>query len=308
MSHPGPGPAHHVPTPGRTPGLRIGEGANTHAADFVNVQGRLFAPLAGLDPNDVLEGGYGWLSWTDYDAYGDPHTLHPGVDLNSGQGGGCNADLGSEVVAMLAGVVRAVLPWDGSPGEGNHLWYEVVDEVSPGPTWVHHDHLSGFAVQEGQRVAPGELIGWCGASGNWECAHGHVELLPSPPAQGWWQWPFGWSQGQVETAYYNPRAWWDAAVAKVGQAPPEVVVSILSGAQTAAVEAVMFGEYPFDPDNAIPRAWREDWRAGVWRGRALSAEQPIPEDPSEGKPAGVFQLFEHGVCVWLPDQPPSWNG
>jgi hypothetical protein len=73
MSHPGPGPAQHVPTPGRMPGLRIGEGERTNEADFVNVQGRLFAPLQGLNPADVLQGGYGWLSPTDGGA-----TFHPG--------------------------------------------------------------------------------------------------------------------------------------------------------------------------------------------------------------------------------------
>jgi len=72
VSHPGPGAAQHVPQPGQH-GLRIGEGAPTHQADFVNVQGRLFAPLQGLNPADVTQGGYGWLSPTDAGA-----TLHPG--------------------------------------------------------------------------------------------------------------------------------------------------------------------------------------------------------------------------------------
>ena len=112
----------------------------------------------------------------------------------------------------------------------------------------------------------------------------------------------------MEAAYYRPRSWWDAAAALVGGAPPEVIVSILSGAQSAAVQAVMWGEYPFNPEAAIAKAWRDDWRAGVWRGRAVSEEQPIPEDPTEGKPAGVYQLFEAGCCCWLPGQEPSWNG
>jgi hypothetical protein len=93
-----------------------------------------------------------------------------------------------------------------------------------------------------------------------------------------------------------------------GVTPPEVVDMIMSGAQTAAIQAVMWGPYPFNPDAAIARAWRDDWHRGAWRGRALSEEQPIPEDPSEGKPAGVFQLFEQGCCCWLPGAEPSWNG
>ena len=83
---------------------------------------------------------------------------------------------------------------------------------------------------------------------------------------------------------------------------------ILSGAQSAAVQHVMWGSYPFAPDHAIPTSWREEWRRGVWRGRAISEEQRIPEDSAEGKPGGSFQLFEAGVACWLPGQPVSWNG
>lgn len=52
---PGPGPAGHLPQPGQQ-GLRIGEGEPTGQAGFINVQGRLYAPLQGLNPNDVLNG------------------------------------------------------------------------------------------------------------------------------------------------------------------------------------------------------------------------------------------------------------
>ena len=72
MSHPGPGPAHHVPQPGRN-GQSVGTGAPTGQAGFLNVGGRLFAPLQGLNPADVTQGGYGWLSPTDGGA-----TFHPG--------------------------------------------------------------------------------------------------------------------------------------------------------------------------------------------------------------------------------------
>ena len=304
MSHPGPGPAGHVPTPGRKAGLRIGEGAPTGEAGFVNVQGRLFAPLQGLNPADVLEGGYGWLDWTD-----NGNTLHPGLDLNSGPG--CDADLGAEVVAILAGVVRAVLPWDGySLGEGLHVWYEVVDEVAPGPTWVHQDHLDACVVTEGHRLVPGELLGYCGKSGGWDCAHAHTELLKGPPEQGWFQWPYQWPQQRVEAAYYAPRPWWDAASARVQGARPPEVAMILSGAQAAAVQAVVFGEYwnPDAADFAIPAAWRQEWRRGVWRGAPLSSEQLIPEDPAEDKPAGSWQLFQFGAACWLPGQDVSWTG
>jgi murein DD-endopeptidase MepM/ murein hydrolase activator NlpD len=300
VSHPG--PAQHVPPP---PGVKQpGTGTPTQQAGFINVQGRLYAPLQGLNPDDVLSGGYGWLAATDNGA-----TLHCGVDLNSGQS--CNSDEGLPVVAPLAGVVRRLLHWDQySSGEGNHLWLELLDDVAPGPTWVHFDHLQAFAVGEGQRVIPGQVVAYCGRSGNWDCAHLHTELLPGPPAQGWYQWPYGWSQAQVEAAYYWPRAWWDAAVARVGQAPPEIVSMILSGAQAAAVQAVVWGNYwrPGEADFAIQTSWRDEWRRGVWRGAPLSDEQLIPEDPAEAKPAGSWRLFEHGAACWLPGPGVSWNG
>ena len=141
-------------------------------------------------------------------------TLHPGLDLNSG--GSCDADLGALVVAPLAGVVRQTLYWNGyTAGEGNHVWVELLDPCLPGPTWWHTDHLDAIACAVGQQLAPGDPIGVCGRSGGWDCAHAHTELLKGPPAQGWWQWPKGWSRAQVEAAYWAPRTWWDAATALV---------------------------------------------------------------------------------------------
>jgi hypothetical protein len=304
MSHPGPGAAGHTPQPGRTPGYRIGEGSPTGEAGFINVNERLFAPLQGLNPADVTQGGYGWLDITDGGA-----TYHCGVDLNSG--GSCSADEGVLVVAPLAAVVRAAILWDGvSMGEGSHVWLELDDDLAPGPTWVHFDHLQRIDCQVGQRLAPGELVGHCGRSGGWDCAHLHTELLPAAPEDGWWQWPYGWPLERVLNSYYEPAAWWRAASAKVqGAAPPEVEM-ILSGAQAAAVQAVVWGDYwqPGAADFAIPSAWREEWRRGVWRGAPLSSEQLVPEDTAEGKPGGSWMLFEHGAAVWLPGEPVSWNG
>jgi Peptidase family M23 len=234
------------------------------------------------------------------------HTTRVSVDLNSGQT--CNADEGALVVAPLAGVVRATLY--AAAGEGNHVWVELDDPCCPGPTWWHTDHLQSVSVAVAQRLAPGDPIGTCGRSGGWDCAHAHTELLKGPPEDGYWQWPYGWSRAQVEAAYYAPRSWWDAAAALVGGAPPEVVTMILSGAQAAAVQAVVWGSH-WNPDAAefaIPAAWRSEWRRGVWRGAPLGGEQLVPEDAAEGKPAGSWMLFEHGAACWLPGHDVSWNG
>lgn len=302
MSHPG--PAQHVQPAELKNGLHVGEGLPTGAAGFINVNGRLFAPLQGLAANDVTQGGYRFLDLTD-----GGHTYHPGVDLNSG--GSCNADAGLPVVAPLAAIIRKLLPWDGwSSGEGNHLWLEVASADAPGPTWIHFDHLAAFAVVEGQRVGAGELIGYAGASGNWDCAHLHTEFLPAPPPDGWWTWPYGWTVAQVEEAYYRPSAWWNAASAKVQGATEEAIVAILSGAQSAALQAAVWGRYwnAAAADHAIESSWREEWRRGVWRGAPITDEQLIPQDDAEGKPAGSFRLFEAGLAAWLPGSPVSWNG
>ena len=312
------GPPRHVPTPGRraAKGLAVGQGApRDGAADFVTVAGpdgvaRLYAPLAGLDPNNPLLGGFAFLDKTD-----NGQTYHCGVDLNAAPAGrvgagGCNADLGLDVVAPLGGVVRFVGVWDEwTPGEGNHLWLELTDPLAPAPTWVHFDHLEGFAVGPGERVAAGQLVGWCGQSGRWPCAHLHTELLPAAPTE-WTQWPRGWTREQVEAAYYRPRDWWQAASAKVQGASEEATMAILSGAQTAAVQAVVWGDQwnPAASEFAIPASWRDEWRAGRWRGAPLGGEQPIPQDDVEGKSAGSWQLFEGGAACWLPDRPVSWNG
>ena len=299
---PGPGPAQHTPQPGRTPGYQIGEGSATGEAGFITVNNRLFAPLQGLNPADVLQGGYGFLDVTDGGA-----TFHPGADLNSGTGD-CNSDEGAGVVAPLAGVVRAVLY--SQSGEGNHVWLELDDALVPGPTWMHVDHLLSVECYEGQRLSPGERFGACGRSGGWSCSHLHLELLKGPPQAGLYQWPYGWSREEVEDEYYAPRQWWDAAAAKAQGAPEEAVTMILSGAQAATVQAVVWGRY-WDPgaaDHAIPTSWRDEWRRGVWRGAPLSDEQLLPEDTVEGKPGGAFRLFEAGVACWLPGHAVSWNG
>ena len=304
---PPPGTRHHVPIPGHQRGLRVGEGAQTYLlgrSGLVTVNGQLYAPLLGIQPSDVLQGGYAFLDPTDAGA-----TYHPGADLNTP--GGCDTDLGAPIVAMLGGVVRAVLVWDGySSGEGNHLWYEVDDPLAPGPTWVHHDHLDRISVTVGQRVAAGEVIAACGKSGNWSCAHAHTEWLPGAPPDGFWQWPYGWSKSRVQAAYYSPASWWQAASARAQGASPEVASMILSGAQSAAVQAVVWGQF-WNPDMAdagIPASWRAEWHAGRWRGEPISGEEPIPEDPAEGKPAGNWQRFAYGAAVWLPGQEVSWNG
>lgn len=298
----------HRPWPGESQPFHPlgGSGRRSQAgggSGFVTVNGRLFAPLQGLNPNDVSQGGYTWLSPTDGGA-----TLHPGIDLNAG--GSCNADEGALVVAPLAGVVRAVLY--AASGEGNHVWIELDDACQPGVTWLHVDHLLQADCYEGQRLGPGERFGLCGRTGGWDCAHLHTEFLKGPPAQGFWQWPYGWSRKQVEAAYYQPSEWWAAASALVlaegGQpVPPETVEAmtdwqLLNWVLPTLYEwAGLSAEY--NPEGGIQKCWVQALRAGHYPGR------PRTGDRAYGDPVlGWWAEFDTGLLVYRNDGVMSWTG
>jgi len=300
-------PYHHAPPP---PGVRQpGEGqpkATAQAGGFVTVNDRLYAPLQGLQPGNVLMGGYDWLDWTDGGV-----TPHPGLDLNSGTS--CNSDEGLLCVAPLAGVVRAALWWDGyTSGEGNHVWIELDDPCCPAPTYLHNDHLQTILVSVGQRLTPGQPYGRCGRSGNWDCAHAHVELSKGAPVHGWWQWPYGWSIPQVEQVYYNPYSWWSAATALVIEEggepiPPETITMLEDWQVRGWILAPLYeaAGIPYNPDSGTAQAWVSRLREGYYPGRPRSVEQPY----GEGDQEGVWVEFEGGVCLYrLGDGQVSWTG
>lgn len=283
---PGPDESQPLRPRGRTP--RQGGGG----AGYVTVNDRLFAPLQGLNPNNILMGGYGWLSKTDNGA-----TFHPGLDLNSGSS--CNDDEGAGVVTPLAGVVRQTLFWNGtSSGEGNHVWVEANDPCAPGPTWFHVDHLLDISCTVNQRLSPGDPIGLCGRSGNWDCAHAHWEMLTGPPEQGYWQWPYGWSRAKVEAAYWSPSSWWAAATALVlaeGNQPiPPEVVEVLSDFEVlnwVMPDLWQWAGVPYNPDGLTSKAWLAELRAGRYRGRPRTADRPY------GDGRGDWAEFDAGVVV-----------
>ena len=288
MTPPAPG---HVPQPGQH-GYSVGAGPATNQLGFVTVRGRLYAPLEGVNPADVLMGGYAFLDWTD-----NGHTRHPGADLNAGAGD-CNADEGLGVVAPLGGVVRAIRY--AAAGEGNHVWLELDDPLLPGPTWMHVDHLFDVTCREGQRLGPGEPIGLCGRSGGWSCAHLHLELLKGPPHDGYGQWPYGWSQAQVEAAYYRPLTWWQAATARVladanQPIPPEVVAMLSDWELLNWVMPDLWGwaGVPYNPEALTSKAWLKELREGRYRGRPRTADRPY----GEGDAAGHWAEFDAGVVV-----------
>lgn len=263
----------------------------------------VYAPLAFVRPADPTMGGYTWLSLTDGGA-----TYHNGVDLNSLGGG--DADLGAPVVAAVGAVVTAVVPWDGwSTGYGNVVVLETADARATPQVWLKHCHLDTITCSPGQFLLAGAQIGTCGKSGT-TFAHLHWEVMWARPPS-WGTWPYGWSREQVERYWMRPADWFWATIATAAaQQGGGTDVSILTGAQQAAVQAAVWGAQwnPDAADFAIPASWREEWKAGRWRGAPLSDEQLIPEDTAAGKPGGSWRLFEGGACVWLPGEAASWNG
>ncbi len=85
---------------------------------------------------------------------------HSGVDLRG--------ERGDPVFAMAAGRVAIA---EGMYYEGNYI---VIDHGSG--IFSSYMHLDGFAVREGQKVRPGELIGYVGSTGLSTAAHLHVSF------------------------------------------------------------------------------------------------------------------------------------
>jgi murein DD-endopeptidase MepM/ murein hydrolase activator NlpD len=87
---------------------------------------------------------------------------HPGIDLAN--------SLGTSVVAADAGYVEFV-GWD-STGYGNMI---LLNHGNGAVT--RYAHLSAFAVQAGQSVTKGQLIGRVGSSGRSTGPHLHFEII-----------------------------------------------------------------------------------------------------------------------------------
>jgi hypothetical protein len=276
----GPGGLGWVP-----PGLRSQAGGG---GSFI-VQNGVYVPLAGVSPADPLSGGYGFCDWT-----GD--CPHPGVDWNAGPS--CGSDEGAAVVASVAGVVVAVLPWDQvSQGEGNHAWilYDAAEAVAP--AWCHYDHLAGFAVAEGERVEAGQQIGWCSGSGGWPCAHLHHELARQQPSS-WWQWPVGWSVAQVQSVYFDPGWWLRATAEQAGQMGGGVPMDVTPEQLEAVKPYFEQLGVACNTQTAIYYRAALAYYRDETRGPATTGEYPAtaPDGVSS-----VRQNFTAGVAEWRAD-------
>ncbi|MEM6327048.1 MAG: M23 family metallopeptidase [Bacteroidota bacterium] len=100
-------------------------------------------PVVGVAPRDLAD------TWGAARSGG---RRHEGIDIF--------APRGTPVVSATEGVVSRV--------GGNVLGGTVVGVVGPGREWHYYAHLDAHApdLAEGQRVAPGDTLGFVGATGN----------------------------------------------------------------------------------------------------------------------------------------------
>ena len=92
--------------------------------------------------------------------------MHQGVDLRSA--------CGNSQVASAAGTVSAVRPApNGTHGNQVMINHGTIN----GSRYVTvYNHLSRFAVSQGQSVSQGQTIGYTGATGNVTGCHVHFEV------------------------------------------------------------------------------------------------------------------------------------
>lgn len=246
-------------------------------------------PLAGTASVDPTQGGYEFLEWT-----GD--TYHPGVDLNAG--GFCSADAGAAIRAPTAMRIEYT-GWHTTTtgrGFGNHL-YARADTGH----WLHFCHLQAApSVAVGQPLAGGAVFALCGKTQGWDCEHVHFEVRHARPPD-WGYWPQGLSKATVEAQYLDPFMYLAAVAADALQ---EEHMPILTDAQLVAVQAGAWTGYAFNPDFAIPKAWRVEVQAGRHPGRPVTDEQKLPDESG-----ATVQWFETGrFAVYAPGKDVSWNG
>jgi murein DD-endopeptidase MepM/ murein hydrolase activator NlpD len=100
-----------------------------------------------------------------------PAHIWGGVDIAIDGDGNGQADpqgsMGAPLYATMAGVIE--LTYDSWPA-GNHIW------IKNGRYKVGYGHMKEFAVQNGQTVQRGDLIGYMGSSGQSSGPHLHYHI------------------------------------------------------------------------------------------------------------------------------------
>ncbi len=136
------------------------------AASTGTATGALIWPLPGASAG----GGVGWRT---HPVYGY-RSCHTGVDIS--------ASSGTEIIAARTGVVIWTKSELGGPFGNNTL----IDHGNGLATF--YAHQSGFAVQAGQKIKKGQVIGYVGSTGYSTGSHLHFEVhingVPHDP-MGW---------------------------------------------------------------------------------------------------------------------------
>jgi murein DD-endopeptidase MepM/ murein hydrolase activator NlpD len=102
------------------------------------------------------------ITTAEFGDYGLWASYHTGLDFNGVEG--------QEIMAVAGGTVTSV-GYDGSYGNKTVITLEDGTEI-----W--YCHQSSFGVSEGETVAPGEVIGYVGSTGNVTGSHLHLEVRP----------------------------------------------------------------------------------------------------------------------------------
>lgn len=87
--------------------------------------------------------------------------LHAGIDYDG--------VTGQRIMAVGKGVVKKASWWAGGYGNSVLIYHS-------GNTYTHYAHMSRIAVRVGQRVYPGQTIGYVGATGIASGSHLHFEV------------------------------------------------------------------------------------------------------------------------------------
>lgn len=156
---------------GGGPDIRVN--ANSDALGSVNSRARGIAARLATELAATAAGRSGVLPAGAY-SVGMPYLGYPGH-----YGADYPAAAGTPVRAMAAGMVSRAMALATSYGK--HVFLEHPDGVQ-----TRYAHLSGMAVQPGQRVSAGQLLGWVGSTGNSTGNHLHFEYrrngVPVNPA------------------------------------------------------------------------------------------------------------------------------
>ena len=145
----------------------VADGASPPGLPVPGPPGVLHIPVPGVSALEMR------------DSYEDPRgpdRVHAAIDIM--------APTGTPVLAVDAGVI--VKLFDSKPGGLTIYQFNPAGELA-----YYYAHLDRYAdaLQEGDRVEPGQLIGYVGASGNADptAPHLHFAIFRLGPEKRWWE-------------------------------------------------------------------------------------------------------------------------